>query len=109
VTPFGWEICVSTVAFVRVKSIPAAVALGDRPIAFSRAGCDTLLHPGAAEGTIGALISVLAFSTLADTVLEGAGGVDEYGLCRHDGFGGLDGLCRHDGFGGVDSLRWWRR
>jgi len=99
VTPFGREICVSTVACVRVNAIPAAVACGDRVKAASLAGRDTLLHEGAAEGTIGALISVLALSTLADTVLGGAGGVDDW----------HDGLCRHDGFGGVDSLRWWRR
>ena len=99
VTPCGREICVRAAACVRVNAIPAAVACGDRVIAASLAGRDTLLHVGAAEGTIGALISVLALSTLADTVLGGAGGVDDW----------HDGLCRHDGFGGVDGLRWWRR
>ena len=101
-TPCGREICVRAVACVRVNAIPAAVALGDRVGAGSLAGRDTLLQEGAAEGTNGALISVLAFFARADTVFRGAVGVDEY---RHDG------RFRHDddGCGGVDDHSWWRR
>jgi len=100
VTPFGRELFVRAVAFVRVRLIFAAVANGERPHASSIAALHTPLLPGAAEGTFaGALISGKAFSALVDTVLGGAGVVEEI----------FDGLCRHDGFGGVDSLRWWRR
>jgi len=93
VTPLGRKVCVTAVAIVRVNAVIAAIASGDRVIAASLAGRDTLLHEGAAESTIGALIAVLANSARRDTLLRCAVGVYEWrrGLYHRCGrFSGVD-------------------